>query len=79
MRSLVLTTLGLSIAIALLVQRPGRAQVAQAGNGADSGRIMLTATTQSAVAESNGLIARMLQAGELTSRFIRGFRSKGAA
>ena len=34
---------------------------------ADSGRIMLTATTQSAVAESNSLITRMLQAGELTS------------
>lgn len=71
MRSLVLTTLGISIAIALLVQRPGRAQVAQAGNGADSGRIMLTATTQSAVAESNSLIARMLQAGELTSVRVR--------
>ena len=28
---------------------------------------MLTATTQSAVAESNSLITRMLQAGELTS------------
>ena len=28
---------------------------------------MLTATTQSAVAESNTLITRMLQAGELTS------------
>jgi bacillolysin len=67
MRSLVLTTLGISIAIALLVQQPGRAQVAQAGNGADSGRIMLTATTQSEVAESNSLITRMLQAGELTS------------
>jgi bacillolysin len=67
MRSLVLTTLGISIAVALLVQQPGRAQVAQAGNGSDPGRIMLTATTQSAVAESNSLITRMLQAGELTS------------
>ena len=67
MRSLVLKTLGISIAIALLVQQPGRAQIAQAGNGFDSGRIMLTATTQSAVAESNNLITRMLQLGELTN------------
>jgi bacillolysin len=67
MRSLVLTPLGISIAVALLVQQPGRAQVAQAGTVADSGRIMVTATTQSAVAESNRLITRMLQAGELTS------------
>ena len=67
MRSLVLTTLGMSIAVALLVQQPGRAQVPQAGTPADAGRIMLTATTQSAVAESNSVISRMLQAGELTS------------
>ena len=67
MRWLVLTPLGISIAVALLLQQPGRAQVAQAGTAADSGRIMLTATTQSAVAESNSLITRMLQAGELTS------------
>ena len=67
MRLLVLTPLGISIAAALLVQQPGRAQVAQAGTPADSGRIMLTATTQSALAESNSLITRMLQAGELTS------------
>jgi Zn-dependent metalloprotease len=67
MRSLVLTPLGISIAVALLAQQPGRAQVAQAGTAADSGRVMLTATTQSAVVESNSLITRMLQAGELTS------------
>jgi bacillolysin len=67
MRSLVLTTLGMLIAVAPLMQQPGHAQVAQAANGTDSGRIMLTATTQSAVLESNSLITRMLQAGELTS------------
>ena len=66
-RSLILTTLGMAIALVLLVQQPGRAQAAQAGSPADSGRIMLSATTQSALAESDGLIAGMLQAGELTS------------
>jgi thermolysin len=64
MRSLVLRTLGTFVTVALLLQQPGRAQVAQAGDG---GRITLTATAQSAVAESNVLINRMLQAGELTS------------
>jgi Zn-dependent metalloprotease len=67
MRSLVLTTLGTFITVALLAQHPGWAQIAQAGNPADSRRITLTATTQGAVAESNSLITRMLQAGELTS------------
>jgi bacillolysin len=67
MRLVVLRTLGTLVAVALLPQQPGRAQTAQTGNAADSGRIMLMATTQSAVAESNGLIARMVQAGELTS------------
>jgi thermolysin len=67
MRLLVLRTLGTFVAFALLVQQPGHAQVAQAGDGADSGRITLTATTQSAIAESNSLIIRLLQAGELTS------------
>jgi Zn-dependent metalloprotease len=66
MRSLVMTTLGMSVAAAV-VQPPGRAQVAQLGTTADSTRIMLMATTQSAVADSNILITRMLQAGELTS------------
>jgi thermolysin len=56
----------MSIAVAV-VQQPVRAQVAQAGPLADSGRIMLMATTQSAVAESNSLLTRLLQAGELTS------------
>jgi bacillolysin len=41
--------------------------VARGATAADSGRIMFTATTQSAVTESDRLITRMLQAGELTS------------
>jgi len=67
MRLLLLRTLGTFVAVALLVQQPGRAQIAQAANPADSRRITLTATTQDAVAESNRLITRMLHAGELTS------------
>jgi bacillolysin len=53
------------VAVALLVQQPGRAQIAQ--NAVDSRRITFTATTQGAVSESNSLIARMLQEGELAS------------
>jgi bacillolysin len=64
-RYLVLTASATYVGIALLLQQPGRAQIAQ--NGLDARRINLTATTQSAVGESNGLIARMLQAGELAS------------
>lgn len=64
-RSLVLTTT--SIAVALLVQQPGQAQIPKADNPADSRRITVTATTQRAVAESNNLITRMLRTGELTS------------
>lgn len=64
---LVLRTLGIVVAVALLTQQPGRAQIAQGGNPGDSRRISLTATTQDAVAESNSLINRMLRAGELTS------------
>jgi Zn-dependent metalloprotease len=71
MRSLVVKTLGTFVAVALLTQQSGRAQIAQAGNPADSRRITLTATTQDAVAESNSLITRMLQAGELTSRQVQ--------
>jgi Zn-dependent metalloprotease len=66
MRLLVLRTLGTFVAVAVLVQ-PGRAQTAQGGNPADSRRIMLRATARAAVAESNSLITRMLQAGELTN------------
>jgi bacillolysin len=67
MRLLVLRTLGAFVAVALLTPQPGRAQIVQAGNPADSRRIALTATTQDAIAESNSLITRMLRAGELTS------------
>lgn len=63
----VLRTLGTVVAVAVLVQQPGRAQTVQGDNPADSRRISLTATTQSAVTESNNLITRMLQAGELRS------------
>src|SRR5262245_154835 len=66
MRLLVLRTLATFAAVALLVQQPGRAQIAQGGNELDRRRITFTATTQSAVIESNALIARMLQVGELT-------------
>jgi thermolysin len=55
------------VAVALLAQQPGRALSAQAGNAADSRRITLAATTQSALADSNSVITRMVQAGELTS------------
>jgi thermolysin len=67
---LVLRTLGTFVAVALLAQQSGRALIAQAGPAADSRRITVTATTQDAIAESNSLIARMLQAGELISRSI---------
>jgi bacillolysin len=67
MRSLVLTAFGTFIAVALLMQQPGRAQDAEARNLGNSRRITLTATTQGAVAESNSMITRMLQAGDLTS------------
>lgn len=53
--------------VALVTQQPGRAQSSQTANPADSRRISVAATTQSAVAESNATIARMQQAGELTS------------
>ena len=65
-RSLTLSTLG-TVVIALLVQQPGRAQVAQNANPMDSARVTVMATTQSAVAESNTVIARMVQAGELNT------------
>jgi bacillolysin len=61
----VLATFATFVLIALSMQLPGRAQIAQ--NALDSRRITFTATTQSAVVESNPLISRMLQAGELTS------------
>src|SRR5262249_20248949 len=67
MRWLVLRTLGTFVGVALMVQQPGRAQVRKASEVANSKRITVTATTQSAVTDSNGLITRMLNAGELTS------------
>ena len=66
-RLLVLRTLGSVAAVALLAQPPGRTVIAQAGTQIDSRRITVTATTPSAVGESNSLVARMVQAGELTS------------
>ena len=54
-------------AVTLLVQQAERAVIAQESNALDSRRITLTATTQVAVIESNNLIARMLQARELTT------------
>jgi len=66
MRSLRLITFGICVS-ALLLQQPGRAQGPQGANPSDSRRITLTATSQAAIADSNNRIARMLQAGELTS------------
>lgn len=67
MRVLMLRMLGLSVAVALLVQQSGRAQTPQAGEGTNSGSTTFTAITQSAVAESNDLIARLVQSGELAN------------
>lgn len=66
-RFLVSRTLVVTVAVALLQEQPGRAQVAQATNPADSRRVTLTAMTQDAIADSNVTITRMQQAGELTS------------
>jgi Zn-dependent metalloprotease len=66
-RLLVLRMLGSFVAVLVLVQQPGHAQTSQVGDGTYSGRITLAAITLSAVAESNGLINRMVQAGELAS------------
>ena len=65
-RLLVLRTFATVVAVALLVQ-PERAVIGQESNALDSRRITLTATTQAAVIEYNSVIARMLQARELTS------------
>ena len=59
MRVLVLRMLGTIVAVLLLLQQPGGAQTPS--------QITFAAITQSAVAESNGLLTRMAQAGELTS------------
>jgi bacillolysin len=64
---LVLRTFATLNALALLAQQPERVLNAQESNALDSRRITLTATTQVAVIQSNSLIARMLQARELTS------------
>jgi bacillolysin len=66
-RLFVLRTFATLVAVALLLQQPERAVIAQESNGLDSRRITLTATTQVTVIESNSLIARMLQARELIS------------
>jgi len=63
----VLKTLATFATVALLVQQPALAQTRQTGNPDDSRRIRVSATTRDAVLESNGLIVRMLQRGELTS------------
>ena len=67
MRLLVLRMLGSIVGVVLLVQEPGRAQSPQVGDGISSDQVRLSAITQIAVAESNGLIARMVQAGELAN------------
>jgi len=64
-------TLVIVVAVAALLQQAGRAQEVQANNPADSRRVMVNATTLDAIVESNGMIARMLQAGELTSRQVQ--------
>jgi thermolysin len=64
---LVLRTFAALVAVALLPHQPERALVAQESQALDSRRITLTATTQAAVIESNSLLARMLQAGELAN------------
>jgi thermolysin len=61
-RSLRLTALGTLLAVTLLVEPSGRAQTAQA---TDAGRLTLTATTPAAIADSTGMIARLVQAGDL--------------
>jgi bacillolysin len=72
MRLLVLRTLASFVAVVLLLQPTGRAQVPQASNPADdSRRITLSATTRDAIAESSSLITRMRQAGELISRQLK--------
>ncbi len=64
---LVLRMLGLSVAVALIVQPSGRAQTPEAADRPNSGRITFTAYTQSTVAESSDVIARMVRAGELAN------------
>src|SRR3982750_3992872 len=66
-RARVLKTLATFATVALLVQQPALAQTRQTGNPDDSRRIRVSATTRDAVLESNGLIVRVLQRGELTS------------
>ena len=65
-RSLMVRVLGSLVAIALLMQQSGRAQAPQAADPS-TGRTTFAAVTQTAVAESNGMIARMVQAGELAT------------
>ena len=66
-----LRTLAALVAVALLPLQPERPVIAQEGKALDSRRITLTATTQADVNESNSLIARMLQARELTSARVQ--------
>ena len=64
-------TLAIVIVVVVLLQQPGRAQIGQESNSADSRRITLSATTPGAIVESNSLIGRMMKAGELTSRQVQ--------
>src|SRR5687767_6325157 len=67
MRVPLLTTLGTVMTVALVAHQAPEAQFAQARNPADSRRITVAATTPTAVSESTGRIARMVQAGDLAS------------
>jgi hypothetical protein len=60
-------TLAAIVAVGLLLQLSGRAQTTPAAAPLDARRVTFAAMTQDTVAESTSLIARMLQAGELTS------------
>jgi hypothetical protein len=69
-RILLVLTLGILIAIAVVPHPVGHAQTSQISEP-DSHRVSVTATARAAVAESTGLIARMLQAAELTSMQVQ--------
>jgi Zn-dependent metalloprotease len=60
----------IALAVSILMPPVARAQ-GQASNPDDSRRVTLKATTQDAIVESTRMIARMLQAGELTSRQVQ--------
>lgn len=66
-RSLVLMTLAMLMAVGLVRQQVGHAQAAQTANPSASRRITMMATTPDTVGTSNTQIASMLQTGELAS------------